>query len=66
MVYTELAPRRQLFHVAPAMPALKYTTSVDIKKRKKEEKKRYKKLVTHVEPHTSAVSLLKRAEKSAI
>ena len=32
MVYTELAPRRQQFHVAPAMPALKYTTSVDIKK----------------------------------
>ena len=33
MVYTELAPRRQQFHVAPAMPALKYTTSVDIQKR---------------------------------
>ena len=32
MVYTELAPRRQQFHVAPAMPALKYTTSVDIPK----------------------------------
>ena len=31
MVYTELAPRRQQFHVAPAMPALKYTTSVDSK-----------------------------------
>ena len=31
----------------------KYTTSVDIKKT------RYKKLVTHVEPHASAVSLLK-------
>ena len=30
-VYTELAPRRQQFHVAPAMPAHKYTTSVDIK-----------------------------------
>ena len=37
MVYTELAPRRQQFHVAPAMPALKYTTSVDI------QKARYKK-----------------------
>ena len=33
MVYTELAPRQQQFHVAPAMPALKYTTSVDIQKR---------------------------------
>ena len=61
MVYTELAPRRQQFHVAPAMPALKYTTSVDI------QKTRYdKKLVTHVESHASAVSLLKRAENSAI
>ena len=63
MVYTELAPRRLQFHVAPAMPALKYTTSVDIKKKKKT---RSKKLVTHVEPQASAVSLLKRAENSAI
>ena len=38
----------------------KYTTSVDIKK------KRTLKLVTHVEPHASAVSLLKRAENRAI
>ena len=60
MVYTELAPRRQQFHVAPAMPALKYTTLVDI------QKMRYKKLVTHVESHARAVSLLKRAENSAI
>ena len=60
MVYTELAPRRQQFHVAPAMPALKYTTSVDIKKT------RYKKLVTRVESHASAVNLLKTAENSAI
>ena len=45
MVYTELAPRRLQFHVAPAMSALKYTTSVDI------QKTRYKKLVTHVESH---------------
>ena len=58
MVYTELAPRRQQFNVAPAMPALKYTTSRD--------KKRDKKLVTHVESHASAVSLLKRAENSTI
>ena len=60
MVYTELAQRRQQFHVAPAMPALKYTTSVAIQKRA------IKKLVTHVESHASAVSLLKRAENSAI
>ena len=59
-VYTGLAPRRLQFYVAPAMPALKYTTSVDI------QKTRYKKLVTHVELHVSAVSLLKRAENSAI
>ena len=38
----------------------KYTTSVDVKK------KRAIKLVTHVEPHASAASLLKRAENSAI
>ena len=60
MAYTELAPRRQQFHVAPAMRALKYTTSVDI------QKPRYKKLVSHVESHASAVSLLKRAENRAI
>ena len=35
----------------------KYTTSVDIQKHV---------LVTHVEPHVSAVSLLKGAENSAI
>ena len=60
MVYIELAPKRQQFHVAPAMPALKYTTSVDI------QETRYKKLVSHVELHASAVSLLKRAENSAV
>ena len=32
MVSTELAPRLQQFHVAPVMPALKYTTLVDIQK----------------------------------
>ena len=37
----------------------KYTTSVDIQKRTI-------KLVIHVEPHAIAVSLLKRAENSAI
>ena len=38
----------------------KYTTSVDI------QKTRYKKLVTRVQSHASAVTLLKRAENSAI
>ena len=52
MGYTELAPRRQQFHVASAMAAgFKYTTSLDIQKRAK-------KLVTHVESHANAVSLL--------
>ena len=60
MVYAELALRWQQFHVAPAMPALKYTTSVAL------QKTHYKKLVAHVEPHASAVSLLKTAENSAI
>ena len=46
--------------MAPAMPALKYITLVDI------QKTRYKKLVTHVDPHASAVSLLKRAENSVM
>ena len=36
------------------------------KKKKKKRKKSAIKLVTHVEPHASAVSLLKRAENSAI
>ena len=43
MVYTELEPRQQQFHVAPAMPALKYTTSVDIEKERKEEKEKKRK-----------------------
>ena len=60
MVYTELVLRQQQFHVAPAMPALKYTTSMDI------QKKRYKKLVTHVESHASAVSLLESGEQRYI
>ena len=60
VVSTGLAPRWLQFHVALAMPALKYTTSVNI------QKTHYKKLVTHVEPQASAVSLLKRAENNAI
>ena len=64
MVYTEFAPRRQQFHVAPAMSALKHTASVDNNNNNNNKKKktRYKKkLVTYVESHASAVSLLKRA-----
>ena len=38
----------------------KYTTSVEI------QKTRYKKLVIHVEPHATAISLFKRVENSAI
>ena len=38
----------------------KYTTSVDI------QKTRYKKLVTHVESHASAESLLEKVENSTI
>ena len=64
MVYTGLAPRLLQFHVVPAIPALKYTTSVDIKKQQQQNE--YKKLATHVEPRASAVNLLKRAENSAI
>ena len=64
MVYTDLAPRRQQFHVVPAMPALMYTTSVTIFLYF--FLMRFKKLVTHVELHASPVSLLKRAENSAI
>ena len=60
MVYTVLVLRWQQFDEAPAMSALKYTTSVDIKKT------RDKKLVNCVEPHASTVSLLKRAENSSI
>ena len=50
MVYTELAPRRQPFHVAPAMAALKYSTSVDIKKT------RYKKLLKRAENNGAGIA----------
>ena len=52
MVYTELAPRRQQFHVAPAMPALSVHHFGGY------SETRYKKLVTPVDSHASAVSLL--------
>ena len=69
MVYTGLAPRRLQFHVAPAMPALSVHHFGGYSKKKKEKKKEKKgaiKVVTHVEPHASAVSLLKRAENSTV
>ena len=54
---THIAPIRQQFHVAPAIPALSahYFGGYS--------KTRYKKLVTHVESHASAVGL---PENSAI
>ena len=58
IVYAEFAPRWLQFHVAPATPALKYTTSVDIKK----IKKRYKKLVTQVESHECSESAQESGE----
>ena len=60
MVYTELVWGQLQLHMAPAMPVLKYTTSVGI------QKTLYKKLVTHVESHVSAVSLLKSGEERYI
>ena len=56
IVYTEIAPRRQQFHVAPAMPAL-YAHHFG-----GYSKARFKKLVTHVESHAGAVSLLESGE----
>ena len=73
MVYTEPAPRRLQFLVAPAMSALQvhhfggYSKITPPQKKQKTKKQpRYIKLVIQVEPHASAVSLLKRAENSAI
>ena len=57
MVYTELVLRQQQFHVAPATYVHHFGGY---------SKTCYKKLVTHVESHASAVSLLKRAENSTI
>ena len=57
---TQNGPRWQQFHVAPAMPVLKYTTSVVYLKT------HYKKLFTHVESNASAVSLLESGEQRYI
>ena len=48
MVYTELEPRRQQFHVAPSMPALKYNHFDRYLKRKKEKKKKAIKTCTEL------------------
>ena len=72
MVYTELAPKRQQFHVAQSYAATKeryqYTTSVDIKNtRYKKKKKKKKKGYTHSQSHTTCAQwVTSRAEKSAI
>ena len=63
MVYTELAQRRQQFHLAPAMPALKYTTSVDIQKR---AIKNNNNKTSHSCRITCERRSLQRAENSAI
>jgi len=65
MVYTGLAAETAAVScgTSHASAVTEYTTSVNIKK---QNKKRGIKLVTLVEPHASAVSLLKRAENSAI
>ena len=60
MVYTELAPRRQQFHVAPAMPALLVHHFGGY------SRARYKKVVIHVESHASAVSLVESGEEGHI
>ena len=51
---TQNVPRQQQFHVAPAMSALKYLTSLDI------QKTHFKKLATHVESYASTVSIQER------
>ena len=53
---TQNAPKRQQFHVAPAMPALYVPHFGGY------SKTRYKKLFTHVESHASALSLLESGE----
>ena len=57
---TQNAPRRQQFHVAPALPALQ------VQHFGGDLKTCYKKLVTHVESHASAVSQLESGEKRNI
>ena len=56
MVYTELAPSWQQFHVATAMLVLQVHHIGEYLKT------RYNKLVSHVESHASAVSPLESGE----
>ena len=56
MVYTELAPRWQQFQMATAMSVLQVHHFGEYLKT------RYNKLVTHVESHASAVSLVESGE----
>ena len=60
MVYTELAPRRQQFHVVPAMPALLVHRFGGY------SRARYKKVVIRVESHASAMSLVESGEEGHI
>ena len=70
MVYTELAPKRQQFHVAQSYAATKeryqYTTSVDIKNTRYKKKKKKKKKRIHsftITYDMCAVSHLESREK---
>ena len=56
MVYTEFVLRRRHFHVGPSMPALQVHHFGGYSEMP------YKKLVTHVESHLSAVRLLESRE----
>ena len=71
MVYTELAPRRQQFHVAPAMQQPKSAISTPLPRiliiRAIKNKKIKKDTITHSESHaTCAQWVCSRAENSAI
>ena len=57
---TENVPRQQQFHVATAMPVLQVHHFSGF------SKMCYKKLFTHVESHTSAMSLLESGEQHYI
>ena len=61
--FIQNAPRRQQFHAAPAMSKPNSAVSTPLGWM---FKTRYKKLVTHIESHASAVSLLQSGEKRCI
>ena len=66
MVHTEFAPKRLQFHVAPAMPALKVQHFGGYSKTNKQTKRATKSQSLMQNHSASAVSLVKRAENSAI